>query len=78
MSFIALANPPSTTEEPVVANDGWFPNIDPADLRATARLDGTVTAARLRHALLAAMASVNAELGIWKAGQVFIGYATIF
>ena len=77
MSFIALANPPSTTEEPVVASNGWFPNINPADLRATARLDGTVTAARLRHALLAAMASVNAELGIWKAGQVFIGYANL-
>ena len=77
VSFIALANPPSTTEEPVVASNGWFPNINPADLRATARLDGTVTAARLRHALLAAMASVNAELADWQAGQVFIGYANL-
>ena len=77
MSFIAIVNPPTAAQEPVVQNDGWFPNIDPADLRATARLDGTVTPARLRHALIAAMASVNAELGIWQSGQAFIGHATL-
>jgi hypothetical protein len=69
MSFVAIANPPDPLDEPVVRNDGWFPDLEPAQMRAACRLDGTVTTARLIPALQAAMLSVNAELRDWQAGQ---------
>ena len=67
--FVITANPPATTAEPVVTNDGWFPDMHPADVRKACRLDGTVTADRLRPALIDAMLSINAELAEFKAEQ---------
>lgn len=69
MSFIATANPPTPVQEPDFANDPWFPALSMAHVRATCRLDGTVTPARLSHALLAAMLSVNAELEAYRLEQ---------
>lgn len=69
MSFIANANPPASTAEPTVSNDGWFPELAPTQVRDACRLDGTVTTARLLPALKAAMLSVNAELAEWAAEQ---------
>lgn len=77
MSFLAVANPPAKGEEPAVANDGFWPEIDREKLREDIRLDGTATAARLERALLAAMWSVNGELQDWKAAQVAAGYTTL-
>ena len=76
MSFIATANPPAHGAEPVVANDGFWPDIAPEQLRKDIRLDGTATPERLQIALLAAMWSVNAELQEWKLQQGG-GYATL-
>ncbi|WP_052405987.1 head completion/stabilization protein [Paraburkholderia heleia] len=64
---------PSTT----LTNDGWFPDIELAELREESRLDGTVTDTRLRSAALDAMASCNAELGSWQASQLAAGYADL-
>ena len=66
--FVVTANPPAKTEEPVVTNDGWFPDMDPAKVRDACRLDGTVTTPRLRPALVqphfaAADDSVNMGFG---------------
>jgi Phage head completion protein (GPL) len=76
MSFIAIA-PSSTTSAPpsdsIVANDGFFPDIDLEQMRDTMRLDGTVTAARLRNAVIAAVIAINDELQEWKARQVAAG-----
>lgn len=76
MSFIATA-PASTPSTPAdaqtVTNDGFFPNINLADLREIVRLDGTVTIARLRNAAIAAVISVNTELQDWKAAQLAAG-----
>ena len=52
MSFVAIANPPPTTAEPPITQDGWWPDIDPAQARQACLLDGTTTAPRLRQALL--------------------------
>ncbi|SFO51730.1 Phage head completion protein (GPL) [Variovorax sp. OK605] len=70
-----LGNPPSPTaaEEPTLVNDGWFPDIELAKLRATARLDGTVTPDRLRYSAVQAVLSVNAELTLYKAAQLALG-----
>ncbi len=76
MSFIATA-PASTPTTPAdaltVTNDGFFPNIDLAKLREVARLDGTITNARLRDAAILAVVSVNDELQDWKALQMAAG-----
>jgi hypothetical protein len=78
-SFLATADTSSTATDPanVLTNDGWFPDIELAELREETRLDGTVTDARLRSAALDAMASINAELGTWQASQVAAGFADL-
>ena len=45
--FVATANPPAKGAEAPVDNDGWWPDVDCEQLRQDARLDGTVTPARL-------------------------------
>lgn len=47
-------------------NDGWFPAVVPAEVRAQARLDGTVTKARLHQAIVQAIVDVNRELAARK------------
>lgn len=77
MSFLATESPPSADEETTITNDGWFPDIEPADVRAHARLDGAVTAPRLGVVLRLAMADVNGQLADYKASQVQAGHATL-
>ena len=77
MSFLAKVNPPEPGAELPAENDPWFPAIDPAHLRATCRLDGTVTPQRLHHALLQALASVNAELWEFKVSNMLLGHASL-
>ena len=75
-SFVITADPPDSEQETLVVNDGWFPDMEPAAVRAACMLDGTVTAARLLPALQNAMLSVNAELQAWADEQrVRWGYA---
>lgn len=79
-SFIATAEPAASGSPggtTVLTNDGWFPDIDLNDLRASMRLDGTVTHERLRSAVLDAMASVNAELAVWRVSQRAAGYSEL-
>ncbi|NOJ99877.1 head completion/stabilization protein, partial [Corallococcus coralloides] len=47
------------------------------DVRDAALLDGTVTPARLRDALLEALDSVNGELSNYRATQEARGYAKL-
>jgi hypothetical protein len=77
MSFLANPPTPSAAEEHQVANDGWFPDLDLAKLRATARLDGTVTPERLRYSALTAVLSINAELAAYKGAQLLLGHASL-
>lgn len=76
MVFTATGNSAAPAENPI-SNDGFFPAVDPVLARATMRLDGTTTPARLLDALIDSMASVNAELGNWKATQQGLNYATL-
>lgn len=52
--------------EDIISNDGFFPDLSLADFRNQARVDGTVTTARLQDAVIEAMASVNQELDSLK------------
>jgi len=77
MPFVATANPPAAAQEPLIENDGFFPAMDPAQVRAACRLDGSVTPDRLAPALQAAMLSVNAELGALRERQQGLGRKTL-
>lgn len=56
----------NTGTEEQITNDGFFPSISLTEFRNQARLDGTVTATRLKDAVIEAMASVNQELDSLK------------
>ena len=78
MSFVATARPPVAATEPPVANDPWFPDMNPEDVRNACRLDGTITPARLLPALKAAMLSINAELEAYRLDQQSrLGYTSL-
>lgn len=68
-AFIVTANPPAAAQEPIITNDGFFPDMDPAKVRDACRLDGTATTERLTSALKDAMLSINAELQPWADEQ---------
>ena len=53
---------PRPEDEPIIKNVFFFPDITPADVRDVMRIEGTITAPRLRLAIKSAMAEVNAEL----------------
>lgn len=66
-----------TTTNVAIENDGWFPDISSADLRAAERVGGSVSDERLIQAVVAAVLSVNAALEEWKAVQVALGYGAL-
>lgn len=83
MSTLALPPLPDTAEPPpaesagVVINDGFFPDVDLDDLRASARITGSVPNIRLRDAVVAAIISVEQDLAGWAAAQRAAGSQTL-
>ena len=63
--------------EDLVLNDLFFPPLKISDFRNQARLDGTVTTARLKDALIEAIAAVNDELEEFKQRSTFESFADI-
>lgn len=72
--FIATGN---TAETYVITNDGFWPDIDGATLRAAIRLDGSVSDARLEVAAVNALIQVNQELRGLKASHQADGHAAL-
>ncbi len=79
MGFIATEPLPvkNDPDQESVISDGWFPAIVLADMRAAMRLDGTVTAVRLKAAVHGAVMQVNQELYAWQKVQKEAGYAAL-
>lgn len=73
-AFIASGG---TAEPYPITNDGWFPDVDGRELRASLRLDGSVTDARLEAAAVNAIIEVNRELASWQAEQRAAGRETL-
>ncbi|WP_439461852.1 head completion/stabilization protein [Serratia quinivorans] len=65
---------PRPEDEPIVKNVFFFPDIRPAEVRDVMRIEGTITAPRLRLAIKSAMAEVNAELFTFRRNQMADGY----
>lgn len=74
-SFIATA--PAQAGQTLIANDGFFPDIDVAQALVAMRQDGTVTPERFRGALVEAALAVNEELADWKAVQLAAGHGSL-
>lgn len=76
MSFVVTTPADLPAETPVDAGPFW-PEIDPAQIRDAQRIDGTITGARLRDALIEAIAATNTELAVWRAAQIAAGHETL-
>lgn len=60
-----------------IRTDPFWPTIDLDQLRATLRIDSSVSTPRLETAAIAAVINVNRELADWRATQQAGGYATL-
>lgn len=60
-----------------ITSSPFWPSIDLDNLRATLRIDNSVTAPRLKTAVINAVISVHDELETWRAAQETAGYMTL-
>lgn len=77
MSTGFIATAPTAPDEGEITNSPFWPAISLPDLRETVRLDGTVTTARLTHAVVDAITSVNRDLADWRSARQAEGHATL-
>lgn len=77
MSTGFIANATTSPAEGEVDSIPFWPAISLPDLRDTVRLDGTVTTARLKHAVIDAITSVNRDLADWRRAREAEGVATL-
>lgn len=73
--FVAVGATPADTA-PII-NAPFFPDIDPDEARGAMKLDGTVTPARLRNALITAIGEANGLLATWAFTHIESGHATL-
>jgi hypothetical protein len=72
-----LASPAPAEPDRVIINDGWFPDIDPADIRADRRIRDVVTPRRMRTAVIGAIMTVRVNLRDWAALHREVGAASL-
>lgn len=77
MSAFIATNAPSAADSFPITNDGWFPDLDGAHLRAALRLDGSVTDARLEVATVNALIEVNRELSLYRRAREEEGHSSL-
>lgn len=77
MSAFIATNATATADAFPITNDGWFPDLDGAHLRAGLRLDGSVTDARLEVAAVNALIEVNRELSLYRRAREEEGHASL-
>lgn len=77
MSFIARPPAALVEAEPALINDGFFPDIDLADIRETVRVTTSITGPRLRQAAIGAVLSVGIDLAGFKAQAMADGFTSL-
>jgi len=70
-SFPSVATDATAPEAPI-QNDGWFPDVDPQQLRKERRIRDSVTPERLRNAIIGAIITVGNQLADWQAGKIAV------
>lgn len=70
-----IANGPSTSGH--INNSPFWPSIDLDQVRASLRIDASVSLARLETAVIAAVIDVNRELNAWRLARQAEGFATL-
>lgn len=76
MSFVTTS-PPDPADEPEIDAGAFWPTTDPSAVRDAMRIDGGITPARLRGALVEALAAVGDELRDWRLMQQTRGYSAL-
>ncbi|MDN4386663.1 head completion/stabilization protein [Citrobacter portucalensis] len=76
MKFVTPEQAPDSGKD-IITNTPFWPDLDITEFRAEMRTDGTVTPARLRQAVLTAIAEVNAELHDFRLRQISAGYTSL-
>ncbi|SDK78657.1 Phage head completion protein (GPL) [Modicisalibacter muralis] len=76
MSLVAYGTH-TPAEAAEIANNAFWPALDPDDFRVQHRIDTTITQPRVTTALRVAMASVNRQLADWQATQVEAGHGDV-
>ncbi|MCX9067669.1 head completion/stabilization protein [Citrobacter portucalensis] len=76
MKFVTPEQAPDSGKD-IIANTPFWPDLDITEFRAEMRTDGTVTPARLRQAVLTAIAEVNAELHDFRLRQLSAGFTSL-
>ena len=60
-----------------ITNGAFWPVVKPDEIRASMRLDGAITAERLRACAVAAVMMVNDDLAAWRVKHEAAGVATL-
>jgi hypothetical protein len=76
-SFVTKPSAPAPAAETPITGNGFFPDVDPTQIRADQRVAEAITAPRLRSAVVGAMITVGRDLAGWAAQQAAAGYATL-
>lgn len=78
MPTLIIPAPTPTSPEAPITSSAFWPEISPAEIREAQRIDNTITAPRLRAALIEAIATTNNALAGWRTTQQMVGgYATL-
>lgn len=79
MSFIAAGDPDDLSNAPdgIVTNDGFFPDIDGAQIRKRYRIRRVISADRLREAIINGIITAGNELQAWADSHIAAGHATL-
>jgi Phage head completion protein (GPL) len=72
-----LTPPPATPDGAPIGNDGWFPDVDVADLRKARRIPAELPAERLRDAVREAVIWANDQLEEWRVEQTDASFADV-
>lgn len=77
MSAFSTNIPAAPEPEANIVAAAFWPQISPSQIRVAQRIDGTITAERLRDALIEAVANVTAQLYDWRLAREAAFYDTL-
>lgn len=73
-SLVAYGNPSAESTATPIANNGFWPDIEPSEFRERHRISTTITQGRVVAALEIAVASLNRQLSDYQIAQQAAGY----